>query len=269
MINTQWVSKNRYINLTWNPTVFSLFFFMIFLTQTLSAGFYEENKIQGFYFFEDPKEGGKAEQNNPQTPEEAEEIMAEQREELYKLRCLAILSPTKKNLISYIERHNKMISIADRFAKSWEHVLLDLPELGGGHTFSSSAVGIDVRKRAEEAYKLRTLDALGEKFFLLMFADGGDPYSEEAAQILNRFKDVTDWHIRVVSTNGLPLQAFPKPEKNQGLAERYNVEKVPAFLIINPDTKEGYPVGIGVLSIPELIDNIHIQAERHLLGERR
>lgn len=232
------------------------------------AGFYEESGNQGFYFFEDPKEVEKSQKEKPKTPEEAAEIMAQQREELYKLRCLAILSPSRENMIRYIEEQNKILSLSENFAKEWQYLLLDLPELGDGFANPLAASGIEVRKKLEEANKKSVLDLLGEKYFLLLFANGGDPYSEQAGKIAKQFSSVTDWEIRTVSMNGLSLQDFPDFEKDKGLSQKYGVKNAPTFLIVNPETKEGFHVGVGALSATDLIDNIYKQAKRFSLEER-
>ncbi|MCB1073469.1 MAG: conjugal transfer protein TraF [Chlamydiia bacterium] len=234
----------------------------------LFGGFYEESGNQGFYFFEDPKELEKSQKEKPKTPEEAADIMAQQREELYKLRCLAILSPSKENMIRYIEEQNKILSLSENFAKEWQYLLLDLPGLGDGFANPLAASGIEVRKKLEEANKKSALDLLGEKYFLLLFANGGDPYSEQAGKIAKQFASVTDWEIRTVSMNGLSLQDFPDFEKDKGLSQKYGVKNAPTFLIVNPETKEGFHVGVGALSVVDLIDNIYKQAKRHLLEEK-
>lgn len=235
--------------------------------EPLFAGFYEESGNQGFYFFEDPKELEKSQKEKPKTPEEAAELMAEQREELYKLRCLAILVPSKGNVTRYVEEQNRILSLSENFAKEWQYLLLDLPELGDGFSNPTAASGIEIRKQAEEASKKLSLDALGEKYFLLLFVNGGDPYSEQAGKIVRQFASITDWEIRTVSMNGLPLQDFPDSEKDKGLSQKYGVKNAPAFLIVNPETKEGYSVGVGALSVVDLIDNIYKQTKRYLLEE--
>ena len=235
----------------------------------LFGGFYEESGNQGFYFFEDPKEVEKSQKEKPKTPEEAAEIMAQQREELYKLRCLAILSPSRENVIRYIEEQNKILSLSENFAKEWQYLLLDLPELGDGFANPLAASGIEVRKKLEETNKKSVLDLLGEKYFLLLFANGGDPYSEQAGKIAKQFSSVTDWEVRTVSMNGLSLQDFTDFEKDKGLSQKYGVKNAPTFLIVNPETKEGFHVGVGALSVSDLIDNIYKQAKRHLLEEEK
>jgi len=246
-----------------------LFLGLICTSGSLMAGFYEESGNQGFYFFEDPKEVEKSQKEKPKNPEEAAEIMAQQREELYKLRCLAILSPSRENVIRYVEEQNRILSLSENFAKEWQYLLLDLPELGDGLANPTTASGIEIRKQTEEASRKLTLDALGEKYFLLLFANGGDPYSEQAGKIAKQFALVTDWEIRTVSMNGLSLQDFPDFEKDKGLSQKYGVKNAPTFLIVNPETKEGFHVGLGALSVVDLIDNIYKQAKRHLLEEEK
>lgn len=240
---------------------------IIFLSTVLSAGFYEEEELRGFYFFEDPKEMEKAQKEDPKTPEEAAELMAEQKEELYKLRCLAILSPTRENLVHYIEEQNKILALSENFAKQWQYILLDMPELGDMISNPMAASGIEVRKKVEDVHRMGVLDALGEEFFLLVFINGEDPYSEQAGKIAKQFSSVANWEVRVVSMNGLPSTSFPNFEKDKGLSLKYGIKQAPAFLIVNPETKEAFPVGVGALSVVELIDNIYLQATRHLLKE--
>ena len=246
-----------------------LFLGLICTSGTLIAGFYEESGNQGFYFFEDPKEVEKSQKEKPKTPEEAAEIMAQQREELYKLRCLAILSPSRENVIRYIEEQNRILSLSENFAKDWQYLLLDLPELGDGFANPTTASGIEIRKQTEEASKKSALDLLGEKYFLLLFVNGGDPYSEQAGKIAKQFASIMDWEIRTVSMNGLPLQDFPDFENDKGLSQKYGIKNAPTFLIVNPETKEGFHVGVGALSVSDLIDNIYKQAKRHLLEEEK
>lgn len=245
-----------------------LFLGLICTFGTLIAGFYEESGNQGFYFFEDPKEMEKSQKEKPKTPEEAAEIIAQQREELYKLRCLAILSPSKENVIRYIEEQNRILFLSENFAKEWQYLLLDFPELGDAFANPTTASGIEVRKKLEEASKKSALELLGEKYFLLLFANGEDPYSEQAGKIAKQFSLVTDWEIRIVSMNGLALQDFPDFEQDRGISQKYGVKNAPAFLIVNPETKEGFHVGVGVLSVVDLIDNVYKQAQRFSLEEK-
>ena len=248
---------------------FLLFLGFICIFKTLIAEFYEESGNQGFYFFEDLKAIEKSQKENPKTPEEAAEIMAEQREELYKLRCLAILSPSKENVIHYIEEQNKILSLSENFAIEWQYLLLDYPELGDGCTNPITASGIDIRKQIEQTNIKQVLDVLKTKYFLILFVNGGDPYSEQAGKIAKQFALVTDWQVRTVSMNSLSIPDFPDCERDKGLSEKYGIKNIPTFLIVNPKTKEGFHVGVGPLSVVDLIDNIYKQTKRHLLEKRK
>mgnify|MGYP000162102199 CR=1 FL=1 len=258
----------RCLSFLFNPLATFLVASIFCKTTLLFGGFYEESGNQGFYFFVDPKQTEKSQKEKPNTPEEAADCISEQREELYKLRCLAILSPTKENISHYIEEQNRILLLSENFAKQWQYLLLDFPELGDGFSNPTAASGIEVRKAAEETSKKLTLEALGDKYFLLLFANGGDPYSEQAGKIAQQFSSVTDWEVRVISMNGRPLQDVPDVEIDKGLSQKYGVKNAPTFLIVNPETKEGFFVGVGALSVVELIDNIYKQSQRHLLEEK-
>lgn len=245
------------------------FFFSVCLSccilpSGLMAGFYEEQANRGFYYFEDFFE--KEEEQIPQTPEEATEYLEKEKEKLHQLLCLAIVSPTEENIKKYITEQNKWIASAETFAKKWEHLLLDFPELGEGFTNPITTAGIDIRKQSEEQEKKLLIDTLKENHALLLFAQGGEPFSEEAAKILNHFALVTDWEVQVVSLNNLPLQGFKEVIPSQGKAEKLGIYKTPSFFLFNR-SGQMTPVGVGVISVSDLIDNIHTQVKRHLLED--
>ena len=240
------------------------FLIIILLVTKLFANFYEENKIQGFYFFEDPKKA--QEDKKPESPEEAVAMIQEKKMELYQLRCLALLSPTQENIIRYIEKQNAILKVAAEFAIEWQYALLDMPLLGDS-TNPTTHIGIDLRKKVEEAKKQTTLEALRKKYFLLFFCEGKEPYSEKVGEIVKIFSDITYWEVRAVSLNGIAVSSFPDFELDKGISKKYGVHEAPSFFIVNPDTMQSYPIGAGILSASDLIENIYKQSNRYHLLE--
>ena len=236
---------------------------LLFFSHPLLANFYEESEIQGFYFFEEGEPQTK--EKPPQTPSEAADLIAEAKIELYELRCHALLSPTKENLIAYIRAQNRAITLAQNFSERWQMLLLDAPHLGGGVEAVTSSLAIEIGKEIEEKQKEKLLESLRNNFCLFLFAKGEEIASEEAAKVLHHFHLVTGWEIVVISFNQIPLKSFPNTIIDQGIAKKYAIQHSPSFLMINPETKEGYPVGIGLLSVTDLIDNIVKQAQRYQL----
>lgn len=233
------------------------------------GGFYEESGNQGFYFFEESQEEKKDKKRIPNTPEEAVEIIEEGKKELYELRCLAILNPSKENIERYVERQNKVLALSESFSKQWQYLLLDSPELGSQFDNPTSSSGVEVRKRSEELEKKKTLEKLKEKYFLVLFGEGGNLYSEHAGKIAKQFASISGWEVRAISLNGLALRSFSSVEKDRGISKKYGINNTPTFLMINPVSKQGFFVGSGAISVVELVDNIHIQAKRHFLKDQK
>lgn len=228
--------------------------------QSDETNFYDESGEWGFYFFDDPNYEEIRKQVS-KDPESVVEKMEEEKAELKTLLYLAVLDPTKANLIAYIKKQNERILRAEEFSNRWQEVLLNFPELGS--MIPTTHSGIQLKKQVEEKEQNKILDSLKQDFFLLLFAKGGDPYGEHAVKVAKMFTSLSGWEMATVSTNELPLQNEPNYFVSPGLAELYKVQNTPSFLIINPETQEGWHVGAGAIAVSDLIENICIQAKAH------
>ena len=244
------------------------------------ASFYHEGHYAGFYFFEDA-ENGKRKEEKPRDyaaiidPDEADQITRANEEALRKAVNLATLNPTPDHILTVLKLQGALLDRSLAFSNKVRQTLLDHPNLGAVFDTPMSQYGINIKKAATKAEKDELLKNLSHHYFLLLFVSGEDPYSEAAVNIAKFVQSIYGWEIRVVSTNGKPIANFPNWQQSGNLSAVFGVNKTPVFFIVNPTSlKKGkslsfeqYPVGAGVISFAELVNNICLQASHHKLVE--
>lgn len=251
--------------------LFLLMLLILLPIASLLGGFYEEGGYQGFYFFEE--KGQKEEtkkpkkESLPKTPEEALVFLKNQKNRLEALQSLAICNPTKENIINFLEWRNQMIGLASDFADQGMVTLLERTDLGPDPKFPKNDFGMEFRKSLESAKQKEILQNLGERFFLLIVGEGGEPWSEMAATIGETFANATKWTVRFLSLNGEKSTSDLKTEFNVSLLEKISVRDIPAFFMIDPKKEDIIPVGAGVPSVSLLFETIVQQTKHHPLLE--
>ena len=231
------------------------------------AAFYNQDAYRGYYYFDDPAANEAALRQVPKTPEEAAYLMAKKQEKLYQLRCLAILNPTPDHVKNYLRNHKETLALSSTFTTEWMHAILQNPELGAAISNPSTSFGVNLKKQIDQLQKSDLLSFLKTKYFLLVIGEGGDPWSEKAAEVARDFAAITGFVARFGTLNHKKVAAFEEAFPIQNLVSAFKAKKFPAFFILHPETKKGYPVGTGALSIVDLIDNISFQAKRHSLDQ--
>ena len=238
---------------------------------TSYASFYEGDKYQGFYYFEDPvatKSQDKEEETlKPKTPEQALLLLEFEKKRLEGSRALAILDPSKENILDYFEKRNKIIDRSAVFSEKGTIALLEHPRFGPEPTNPTTSFGIDFRKRQDEEKKKHVVQELGKTFFLLVVGQGEEVWSELAASIGESFQEASGWVVRFLTTNEKLSTSTLKTHSNDHILSSLNLEETPSFFMVHPDNGKIVPVGAGAPSVSHLMENILLQAENHALTE--
>jgi conjugal transfer pilus assembly protein TraF len=195
---------------------------IIYSLLAVAAPWYEQ-KLEGWYYFQEK------EKERELTPEEANEIVSEERENLQALRALAILIPTEENVSRYIEAERQWSDQSSRFAETWAQVSEPATE----DPFSQ----------------------IGERAFLLMCFNGEDPSSISAAETAEAFAKLHGWKWKAISLDGKMIPGLTA-EKDRGISQALDVTEVPAFFIIDLEGNQIYPVGEGTMPLEELENKI-------------
>lgn len=247
------------------------------------SDFYQEGHYCGFYYFEDPtKEEKNVKEIQDYTgvtdPDEAQRITKKNNEKFQKAVDLATLNPTPDHILNVLTIQSEIVDRSLKFSEEVRRFIIENPEIGAVFETPLSQRGMNVKKVVEKAEKDAVIDQIKEKYFLLLFAEGGDPYSEMAAEIAKLMEDEYDLKVRIVVVNKEPLKRAFNELKSEKLPHLFNVNRFPVFFLVNPSSLEkkidqtvgfeSYAVGAGAVTLTELVNNIYKQAlHYHLIDQ--
>lgn len=236
------------------------FFVCIFLIPTAIFGSWYDQKLEGWYYFQDPKTHQK-QVASPTTLEDAEAFVANESRKLKQLLFIAIASPTSENVENYMWAQKQWIQQSGLFAQAWGKVLLEHPELSDLIHTPTSSYGVLAKKEANLKQRKELLQKLSKDYFLLFFFKGADPFSKKAAEVAELFASTNQWKLKSVSLDNLGTSEFHNFETDKGISARFGVLVTPCFYIVNPAENQAYPVGAGMISVSEIEENIEVQLQ--------
>lgn len=237
-------------------TLFFLLLLYASLRSNVFAASWYDQKLEGWYYFEDQE---KPKETSPITIESAEEILEVEKRKLKKFLALALLDPSTENVETYIQAQGRLINQSAKFADTWGKVLLNKPLLGNFLQNPTTSYGILAKRESDLRQRKTLIQELSKDCFLLLFFKGKDPLSEKAAEVALLFGRMNNWKIRAVSLDGEGLQNLSHFEIDKGLSAHLAVQAAPSFYAIYPSENKVYPVGAGLISVSDLEQNIELQ----------
>lgn len=223
-----------------------------------------DQKLEGWYYFEDSK---RREEKKPSTLEEAEEVLESEKTNLRKLMALALLEPTSENVENYVKEQKRWLDQSARFANSWGKILLEKPFLGDFLVNPTTNYGILAKREVDLKKRKSLLQDLSRTSFLLFFFRGKDPFSEKAGEMAELFAKVHGWKLKAVSLDGQGTKSISSFEIDKGLSKNLGVQAAPSFFVVNPFEEKAVPVGAGLISMSELEQNIEAQLSPEGINE--
>lgn len=246
--------------------IFRLLSLLCFLGVLQATSWYDQ-KLEGWYYFQDREQEEKESRERPLSIDEAEEVLELEKRHLTKLLSLALLVPTPENTENYLREQNRWVDQSAQFAATWEKVLLQKPSLGDFFLNPTTSYGVLAKRDIDARKRKAFLKELSKTYCLLFFFQGKDPFSEKAVEIVNLFSSLNDWTVKAISLDGVGLENVKNFEVDKGISKNIGVTVSPSFFVLNPFTNQVAPVGAGLLSITDLEQNIETQLEGELLDE--
>lgn len=228
----------------------------ISLMPVISFASWYDQKLEGWYYFEDLRS---TQEKPPLTPEDADEYIVTESLKLKQLLSLAIIAPTTENVKKYIRAQRRWVLQSSTFAQTWGKTLLEHPELGEFLTTPTSSYGILAKRDHDLQQRKALLQKLSQSHFLLFFFNGNDPLSPKAAEVAQLFASTNGWNYKAVCLDGKGLPSLKDYEIDKGISKLFKVQAAPSFFIVNPTNNQVYPVGAGLIAVSELEQNIEIQ----------
>lgn len=229
----------------------------IFSIHSISAASWYDQKLEGWYYFEENER--KEEEKAQITIDSAEAILEGEKRLLKKLLALALLVPTSENVKAYMETQKLWTDQSAKFADAWGKVILDTPSLSDFIQTPTTGYGISAKRETDLKQRKVLLQNLSGSCFLLFFFKGNDPLSEKAAEVALLFSEINGWQLKSVSLDGAGLEALSEFEKDKGISENLNVQVSPSFYVVCPKENMVYPVGAGLIAVSDIEQNIEIQ----------
>lgn len=231
---------------------------------------FSKDKSRGYFFYEPDavEEETKPETTPkvsptpaPSKPTEAKKqepapfSVAWLRDQMPRVRDLAIDNPTVENITAYRYMQRVMLDKSSKFEESWQQSIVSEPLLDenlrrpistfGGNTLDASA------KKGYEAAARMLASVAGIWFFYRSDCD----FCHAQAPVLKALSELYGFKVLPVSLDGKPLPGneFPSFEVDRGQAEAWGVSMTPALFLVKPSTKERVELAQGLIPLEEIV----------------
>jgi hypothetical protein len=195
-----------------------------------SADWYTR-KLEGWYYFQ---ESDTQDTEMPYCPEDALEILEEEKVKLQEALSLALLAPSQENIKNYITESQRHLDRSAEFADAWGKALSE---------------------------KSPHLEPLSKTHFLLFCFRGQDPLSAKAAETATLFAKKNGWTLKAVSLDGAGVEGVESFECDQGIAKALDIRSTPSFYAVAPAQNKVILIGSNSVSVTDL--------EQAITGELR
>lgn len=240
-------------------------------------GFYDDRE-RGWYWYEDPEE--EPEEIIEEEVEEEEQsitikidpfdnkallesgksskdIIEGQKKAFDKAYHDAVVNPTKHNVALYLDVTQKIMKQGHEFSDTFKKTIWVSPE------YDYSLQGRPNQAQAILAYNQKTvidkevaLTQIAQEKGIVYFFRSDCPFCKRYSPVLKKFADQFGFTVIPVSLDGVGSKEFPYPKTSDYLAEKLNVEVVPATFIVEPDSNTVSTVGYGFMDWSSLVDRV-------------
>ena len=183
---------------------------------------------------------------------------AEVRKETERLHEIAVMNPTDANVRHYLEFQDLSYKQSEKYAEVWKRIVWTTPSLNPAVNSPSTTAGINVKEEVDQKNRVATAKDLSKRYGLFFFFKSDCPYCHKMAPILLAFSKQYNFEVFPISLDGGGLPEFPHPQSNNGMAEKLDVETVPAVFLGDRNTADITPIAFGVVAETELLDRIYV-----------
>ncbi|MPX68933.1 conjugal transfer protein TraF [Moraxella catarrhalis] len=168
----------------------------------------------------------------------------------------AVMNPTEDNIKAYLEVWNHSQEKASVFADQWQRVVWKNPQLDYSINYPTTAMGLNVANQQRQQTRNMTIQALAQKHGIIFFFRSDCPYCHATSRVLKALNQQYGIEVIAASLDSGGLPEFPRPKDGRNLAQKWQVQVVPALFIANKQTAEYAPIGFGAMTMEEIIDRM-------------
>jgi conjugal transfer pilus assembly protein TraF len=173
------------------------------------------------------------------------------RERAEELLARAIEAPTEARVAAYMAFQQQLTRRSEQFARMWQRVLWQHPELDPTVADPVSAAALSPIQADRAKRQDAALSDLARTAGLFYFFSGRCPLCEVQSPILAAFAESYGFRVIAVSLDGAPDPVFEESKVDRGAAEKLGVTQVPAVFLARPPS-DVRRVGTGLLTTEEL-----------------
>ena len=188
--------------------------------------------------------------------------MAEVTKELDRLKDAAILNPTNKNILTYLEAQTWVYDKSATFADATQRVVWANPQVDYNNrspTANNALINKRERTRKEEE---QLAVSMSQDYGVVFFFRGDCPYCHEQAPVLKYMQSIYGLPVIPVSMDGGRLPEYPSPRPDNGISMQVShgegVTTVPAMYLVEKKTKQSYALGSGMVPLDEILNRIRL-----------
>ncbi len=224
---------------------------------------YYDNHDNGWHWYDDPAEEQATEilpekiSTAPPSEVSATEEMKALQAVLIEAKNKAVLYPTEENIAHYVAMQNQITNNSRDFAKGWQAMLLNHPELNFQVSHPTNQVGRQVYLDQKNVSQDEAIHEFFKDKGLYFFFRSTCPYCQKFAPILKNFADRYQITVLPISLDGIGLAEFPNFKTDQGQAKKFNVTVEPSLFVVDPKAGKAMPVAYGLLSEEALQQRIY------------
>jgi conjugal transfer pilus assembly protein TraF len=231
--------------------------FLLCSTISFAEDYYAHHET-GWYWFDDPAQNTKKDTTEPNHKKhDATEDVDNVKRTLKQSLDQAIVDPTPENVEKYIALQNQMSERANKFANTWQQVLLNHPELDYSISHPTNNVALQVYHENESKQKDVALAQFAKHSGLFFFYRSTCPYCQRFAPILKHFSETHHIVVVPITMDGISLSEFPNSKQDAGQSKKFQVTVEPSLYAVDPETQKAFPMAFGLTSETELLDNIY------------
>lgn len=232
------------------------------------------NDDRGFNWYppdpppESKKEPAKKDQQatvkKPEPPKDIKKMKSieEIKKEALRLRDVAIIDPTEKNVHAYLTANKYIMDKSAMFTDVWRRVVWQNPDVDY-NTKSPQANFAQVAMK--ESKGLRTealLEQLSKTHGVVFFFRSDCEFCHMQAPILKMMREQYNIEVLAVSLDGRKIKEFKDAKVDNGISQYLSqgrgIDTVPAMYLVSRDQKQVVPLGAGVLAMDEIVERIRV-----------
>lgn len=222
-----------------------------------------EDHARGWFWYEVPEQAPENKEQQPHSviSEKDERDPVEQlnaiRETINRSLAKAMIEPTTENVEKYLVNQTALTAQAHQFARTWQKVLLENPDLNYALVRPTNSVGAQVYLEEKKKAKVGAIQKLAQESGLFFFYRSSCPYCQKFAPILKAFSERYGLAVIPITTDGISLPEFPDSMIDNGQSAKFNVQVEPSLFAVNPYTQKAYPIAYGLITEDELSQRIY------------